>query len=100
MNAITAEDFRLLKRQVRDVQSVAANIQHHLRKLTEPRASPRPGGIVARLATCVILSRTERRSLDAVMKQHFGSDRDLAGVTELRAPLRSCGLHNHHRKPT
>ncbi len=44
-------DIGLLRRELRDVRAVAANIDHRTRQLFEPRALRRPGGLCARLAT-------------------------------------------------
>ena len=54
MNDLSSE-LGLLKRQVRDVQSVAGNVRHLLRRLVDGRASiDRAGGLAARAAVCVI----------------------------------------------
>ena len=83
MNDLSA-DIGLLKRQVRDVQSVAGNIQHQVRKLDQPRTMERPGGLVARFAARSVISRATRQSIDGVAKQHFAADRDLQHLIELR----------------
>src|SRR4051794_5682456 len=61
-----------------------ARINRKLDRLTE-RESQRSGSIVARLCACAVLSRIERRAIDAVAREHFGGDRDLAGLLQLKA---------------
>lgn len=66
MNDITAE-IGLLKRQVRDVQSVTGNVQHLLRRLIEGGSTPRrDGSLVVRLAASQLIARAERRPAAAV----------------------------------
>ena len=69
MNDLTAE-VGLVKRQVRDVQSVVGNVQHLMRKLIDGRAAAddRPGGLVARHATCAVLGHVQRHGPDAVAR--------------------------------
>ena len=74
----------LMHRELKDARSIMANVQHHVRQLREPQATPRPAGLVARLAACAIISRGTRQALDAVVKQNFPNDRDLAALIELR----------------
>lgn len=87
MNDISSE-LGSLKRQVRDVQSVAGNVQHMLRQLTGGRASiDRPGGLVARAAVCAALGHTQNRNADDIARQHFATDRDLDRLLTLKAAV-------------
>jgi hypothetical protein len=42
--------FGLVRREFRDVHAIASRLDTQLRRLIEPRALPRPGGLVARFA--------------------------------------------------
>ena len=86
MNDITSE-IGLLKRQVRDVQSVTGNVQYLMRKLVDGRASvtDRPGGLVTRAALCSALGHLQGRDADDVARECFAADRDL--LLTLRAAV-------------
>jgi len=88
MNDLSSE-VGLLKRQVRDVQSVTGNVQHMLRKLVDGRASAfdRPGGLVARAATCAVLGHIQKCGSDAVARAHFATDRELDRLLTLKAAV-------------
>jgi len=74
MNDLSA-DIGLLKRQVRDVQSVAGNIQNHLRKLDQPqRARPSPQHLFARAMCCYVLGMRQTRAPAAIAGEVFGND--------------------------
>jgi hypothetical protein len=49
MNDLT-DTIGLMRREFKHVRAVVSNIDHRTRKLFEPHARPRPGGLVARLA--------------------------------------------------
>ena len=85
MNTLSP-DISLLRRQVKGA------VLDDLRALTEPRAIHRPGGLVARLAATVLLARAEKRSPDAVAKQHFRDDCDVARLIELRAAIEVAAM--------
>jgi len=70
-------DIGLLKRKFRDVHAVVSRLDHQTRKLFGPHARPRPGGLVARFATCQLIARAERCDPVDVARQHFANDRDL-----------------------
>jgi hypothetical protein len=82
MNDLTA-DIGLLKRQVRDVQSVAANIQHLVRKLIEPPTDP-SDPLVAAL-TCALIAKARRQPPEAVLLQRYSNDARIGAV--LRAAM-------------
>jgi hypothetical protein len=76
----------LLRREVRLTRNGELHryIDYRVLKPVAPPPALRPAGIIARLATCAILSRTEKRPLNAVARQHFAADRDLAALIEPR----------------
>ena len=78
MNEITQHDIGLFRRELRDVRAVVANIDHRTRKLIEPVSVHRPAGVVARYAACKLIAIKEKRTPEAVAKQHFGRDTELA----------------------
>ena len=47
----------------------------------------RPGGLVARLCACTVLSRLSRQPLDGFAKQHFRGDHELAALIEMKAAV-------------
>ena len=76
MNDIS--DIGLLKRQVRDVQSVAANIQHFVRKLVEPPTvlvDPLIGAL-----TCAFVAKMRRQPPDAVLLQRYNNNARIGAV--------------------
>ena len=79
-------DIGLFRRELRDVRAVVANIDHRTRKLI-PVAIHRPAGLVARYAACKLIAIREKRQPDAVAKQHFAADRELAHLIELKAAV-------------
>jgi hypothetical protein len=83
MNDLT-QDFGLLRRELRDARAVVAAIDHKLSRLIVPETPQRPAGLCARLATCELLARMERTSVDAIAKMHFSNDLDLAQMIGLR----------------
>jgi hypothetical protein len=56
-----------------------------LRQLIEPAAIHRPAGLCARLAAVKLIAIREKRSAEAIAKQHFAADRDLMHLLELKA---------------
>jgi hypothetical protein len=68
----------LVRREFRDVHAVVSRLDTQVRRLVEPRALPRPGGLVARLAACQLIARAEKRHAIDVSRQYFADDRDLA----------------------
>jgi hypothetical protein len=86
MNDLTSE-IGLVKRQLRDVLAVASNVDHRTRKLVEPSAIHRSGGLVARLAAVELLARSQKRLRGDVAKQYFRDDNDLAPLIELKAAM-------------
>ena len=80
---ITAS-FGLVRREFRDVHAVVSRLDHQLRRLIEPAAIHRPAGLVARYATCKLIALKEKRSAEAIAKQHFAADRDLGHLIELK----------------
>ena len=65
----------LLSRRVGDVQSVVGGIDTRLRRILDGTDRiERPGGLVARLCACTVLSRLSRQPLDGFAKQHFRGD--------------------------
>ncbi len=84
MNDLSSPEFGLLRRQIRDVSAMLGIIDHRTRKLGEPELR-RPGGLCARMATVALLSRMEKRPPDAIVKQHFSGDRELAQLLEFRS---------------
>jgi hypothetical protein len=79
--------FGLVRREFRDVHAIVGRLDHQTRKLFEPRALPRPGGLVARPAACHLIAHREKRQPEDVAKQYFGGDRDLAHLVELRGAV-------------
>jgi hypothetical protein len=79
--------FGLVRREFRDVHAVVSRLDHQTRKLFEPSARPRPGGLVARLATVQLLASSARRQPADVAKQHFGDDRDLSHLIEFKGAM-------------
>ncbi len=77
------QSFGLVRREFRD--AVVSRLDTQVRRLVEPRARPRPGGLVARFAACELLAHTEKRLPAAVAKQHFADDRDLAHLIKLKS---------------
>src|SRR5262245_12371476 len=73
-----AADIGLLKRQVRDVQSVAANIQHLVRRCAEPSTNP-VDPLVAAL-TCTFVARSRRQEPEAVLRQRYNNDVRIGAV--------------------
>jgi Phage capsid family len=67
----------LMSRQLRDVNALCGNIQHIVRSLREPRASPRPGGLVARYAVCAVKAFLELRTPESVAREFYPTDREL-----------------------
>lgn len=82
----------LMARQLRDVQSGVSTVNHQIRRLTEAPAYSRPAGIVARLAACAVLGRVEKRSLDDIVRLHFGDDRELAQVVKAAVDPAQTGV--------
>jgi hypothetical protein len=74
----------LLRREFRDTHAVVSNIDLRTRRMVGPQSVARPAGLVARLAACAVLSRVEKRGIDAVARQHFANDTDLASLITLR----------------
>ena len=70
-------DIGLLKRSFRDVHAVVSRLDTQMRRLIEPAAIDRPGGLVARAAACHLLAKWERRGAEDVARQHFARDNDL-----------------------
>jgi hypothetical protein len=52
--------FGLVKREFRDVHSVVSRMDHQMRRLFEPGARSRPGGLVAQFAAVELLVRSAR----------------------------------------
>jgi hypothetical protein len=75
--------FGLVRREFRDVHAVVSRLDTQVRRLVEPQARPRPGGLVARFAACQLIAQSEKRRPADVAKQHFADDRDLAHLIEL-----------------
>ena len=73
--------FGLVRREFRDVHAVVSRLDNQVRRLVEPAAIRRPGGLVARLAACQLLAHTEKRRPEVVAK-HWPHDAELrAAVT-------------------
>jgi hypothetical protein len=87
MNDLSFDTVGLFRRELRDVRAVGANIDHRTRKLIEPVAIHRPAGLVARYAACKLIAHKEKRTPEAIAKQHFAADRDLAHLIELKAAV-------------
>jgi hydrogenase maturation factor HypE len=87
MDEIAQHDIGLFRRELRDVRAVVANIDHRTRKLIEPVVIHRPAGLVARYAACKLIAIKEKRTPEAIAKQHFADDRDLAHLIELKAAV-------------
>jgi hypothetical protein len=83
MNDFTST-LGLLRREFRDTHAVVSNIDLRTRRMVEPRSIARPGGLVARLCACAVLSRTERVPLDDIVKRHFGRDAELAQLLTMK----------------
>jgi len=84
VNDLNAE-VGLLKRQVRDVQSVTGNVQHLVRKLIEIREpDARPGGLCVRSAVSSWFAHLGRHS---EARTHFAGDRDLDRLSEFRSAV-------------
>jgi hypothetical protein len=43
--------------------------------------------LVARYAACKLIAHKEKRTPEAIAKQHFAADRDLAHLIELKAAV-------------
>jgi len=71
----------------KDVRSAISSLDYKITRLIEPRAVPRPAGLVARYATCKLIAIKEKRSAEAIAKQHFADDRDVARLIELKAAV-------------
>jgi hypothetical protein len=87
MNEITSHDFGLLRREVRDARTVLSRLDHQMRQQAEPGTLRRPAGLVARLAAVALISRAQRQTPDAVARQYFRDDRDLAGLIEIKTAI-------------
>jgi hypothetical protein len=83
---ITAS-FGLVRREFKDVHAVVSRLDTQVRRLAQPRARPRPGGLVARLAACHLIAHKEKRRPAGVCRQHFAVDRDLANLIELKGAV-------------
>jgi HK97 family phage major capsid protein len=79
--------FSLVRRELRDARALLSRLDHQLRRTAEPRAIHRPGGLVARRAAVGLIARAERRPDDAVARQYFPADRDLAQLIELKGAV-------------
>ena len=66
MNDLSFDTVGLFRRELRDVRAVVANIDHRTRKL---------------------IAHKEKRTPEAIAKQHFAADRDLAHLIELKAAV-------------
>src|SRR4051812_3157590 len=80
---LSTDTVGLLRRELKDARSLAANIDSRLRKALDPPLQ-RSGGLVARHAACALIASVERRDVAAVARQNFGGDRNLANLIELR----------------
>jgi hypothetical protein len=89
LESITAS-FGLVRREFRDVHAVVSRLDHQVRRLVEPVAIHRPAGLVARHAACKLIALKEKRWAEAIAKQHFADDRDLAHLIELKAAVTSA----------
>jgi hypothetical protein len=83
---ITAS-FGLVRRELKDVHAVVSRLDTQVRRLAQPRARPRPGGLVAHLAACHLIAHKEKRRPAGVCRQHFADDRDLANLIELKGAV-------------
>jgi len=84
VNELNAE-VGLLKRQVRDVQSVTGNVQHLVRKLIDLRTpDDRPGGLCVRSAVASWFVHLGRH---AEARTAFTGDRDLDRLSEFRSAV-------------
>jgi hypothetical protein len=79
--------FGLVRREFKDVHAVVSRLDIQVRRLAQPRARPRPGGLVARLAACHLIAHKEKRRPAGVCRQHFAVDRDLANLIELKGAV-------------
>jgi hypothetical protein len=77
----------LMRREFRDAHAVLSRLDHQTRKLFEPSARPRPGGLVARLAAIQLIAARERCKPNDIARKHFADDRDLAHLIELKAAV-------------
>ena len=57
--------FGLVRREFRDVHAVVSRLDHQVRRLIEPAAIHRPGGLVARYAACKLIAIKEKRQPEA-----------------------------------
>jgi hypothetical protein len=80
--------FGLVRREFRDAHAVVSRLDTQMRRLVEPRALPRPGGLVARFAAVGLIARAEKRNGEAVAKQYFPDDRDLAQLITWKSATR------------
>lgn len=71
---ITAS-FGLVRREFRDVHAVVSWLDHQVRRLVESAAIHRPADLVARYAACKLIPIKEKRTPEAIAKQHFAADR-------------------------
>lgn len=78
------DDLAQIYRVAKDVRSALGNLDYRVSKLLD-RDGARPsrdgGSLVARMATCAVVSRVEKRSPAAVAGQYFGGDAVLRAAT-------------------
>lgn len=77
----------LMRSELRDVRSVAANIDHRTRKQFEPQTIHRAGGLMARFAAVELMARAQKRKAADVAQQLFRDDIDLAHLIEIRGAV-------------
>jgi hypothetical protein len=77
MNDIFHE-IGLLRREVRDARAIASNVDHKLTRLIEGAgASRRDGSLIARIAACRLISKSEGTAAAAVAAKNWPHDYEL-----------------------
>jgi len=84
MNDLSHE-IGLMRREVRDARAIASNVDHKLTRLIEGTAgSRRDGSLIAGLAACQLLAKSEHNTAAAVAAQHWPTDTQLIARGERR----------------
>lgn len=70
------------------MHAIASRLYTQVRRLIEPRALPRPGGLVARFAAVELLARSEKRLREAVgSAATFRRRLELAHLIEMKSAV-------------